>query len=369
MRISPTLSSYIGRQFLAAFGGVLLVIMGIIFLFDVIELIRRAAGRPELGLGVLMGMALLKLPQMIHTILPFAVMIGTMVTFWRLTRTHELVVARSAGISVWQFLAPVLGVVLILGVLEITAFNPLAAAMYSRFERMQDEVLLNKGAQIDVSEVGLWLREGAAGGGGQMVVHADQVRQEGLTLHLRDVQIFIYGAPDHFDRRIAAESATLVDHVFQMEQAWVMEAGKPSILHERLELPTQLTLERVHDNFAAPEAMSFWQLPAFIGFFENAGFTARKHRMYLQSLLASPVLYCGMVLVAAIFSLKPNVRSGGLLRRVVGGVAAGFMVYFFSRVVYALGLSATVPQTLAAWSPAMVAGFVGLGFLFHLEDG
>ena len=82
------------------------MILGVILLFDVIELIRRAAGRTELDFWLLLGMALLKLPQMMHTILPFAVMIGAMVCFWRLTRTHELVVVRSAGISAWQFLAP-----------------------------------------------------------------------------------------------------------------------------------------------------------------------------------------------------------------------------------------------------------------------
>jgi lipopolysaccharide export system permease protein len=367
MRLSPILSGYIGRNFLVAFVTVLLVIMGVILLFDVIELIRRAAGRPEVGFGLIMALALLKLPQMMHTILPFAVMIGSMVCFWRLTRTHELVVARSAGVSAWQFLAPVLGVVLVLGVIEVTTFNPLAAAMYSRYERMQDEMLTARGSALDISEVGLWLRE--PHGEGEMVVHSDDVHQDRLVLHLKDVQIFIYDKPDHFATRINGERAVLRDGVFAIDRGWVMEAGRPSRFFETMQIPTQLTLDRVHDNFASPETLSFWQLPGFIRFFERAGFAANKHRLYLQSLLASPLLLCGMVLMAAIFSLKPNTRSGGLLTRVVGGVSAGFVVYFFSKVVYALGQSATLPQGLAAWSPAFFATLVGLGGLFHLEDG
>ena len=77
----------------------------------------------------------------------------------------------------------------------------------------------------------------------------------------------------------------------------------------------------------------------------------------------------GMVLMAAMFSLRPNTRSGGLLARIGAGVAAGFAVYFFSKVIYALGLSATLPQALAAWTPALFAGLIGLSGLFHLEDG
>ncbi|MBC7905718.1 MAG: LPS export ABC transporter permease LptG [Rhodospirillaceae bacterium] len=367
MRISATLSLYIIRQFALAFATVMLVIMGVIFLFDVIELIRRGAGRAELNMWVLLGMAVLKLPQMIHTILPFGVMIGAMVAFWRLTRTHELVVARSAGISVWQFLTPVLATVAVIGVLEITAFNPLAAIMYARFEKLQDEILLGKANALDVSEVGLWLREGDEHE--QKVVHADDVRQDGLTLNLKDVQIYLYDGPDHFTRRIYAKTGKLVSGAFELNDVWQMEGGKGSTHLDSLRLPTELTLDRVHDNFSSPETMSFWQLPAFITFFEKAGFAATKHRMYLQSLLASPLLYCAMVLVAAIFSLKPNMRSGGLLRRVGGGVAAGFVIYFFSKIIYAFGLSATLPQSLAAWSPALVAGLMGLSGLLHLEDG
>lgn len=367
MRLSLTLSLYIARQFALAFVTVLAVVLGLIFLFDVIELIRRAAGRAEIDFWLLLGMAFLKLPQMAHTILPFAVMIGAMVAFWRLTRTHELVVARSAGISAWQFLTPVVLTVLAIGVVEVTAFNPLAATMYARYDKLQNEVLQGKSGTFDLSEVGLWLREGDEHE--QKVVHAEDVRQDGLALNLRDVHIFLFNGVDRFNYRLYAHSGRLADGHFELDDVWRMEIGKPAVHLPLLRLPTELTLERVQDNFSSPETMSFWQLPGFISFFEKAGFAANKHRMYLQSLLASPLLYCAMVLVAAMFSLKPNMRSGGLLTRIGGGVAAGFAIYFFSKVVYAFGLSSTLPQTLAAWSPALVAGLIGVTGLLHLEDG
>lgn len=367
MRLSATLSRYIARHFAVAFVTVLAIVMGLILLFDMIELLRRASNQPNLGFGALLSMAVLKLPHMVQTVLPFAVMIGAMITFWRLTRTHELVVARSAGVSVWQFLTPVLVVVGILGVVQVTVLNPLAATMYGHYERMQDETLNNRDSTIDVSEIGLWLREGNAER--EIVVHSDTVRQDGLELHLRNVHIFLYDRPDHFSRRIEAGSARLADRRFELQDVWVMDVGMPPERLESMILPTELTLERVQDNFASPETMSFWQLPSFITFFEKAGFAANKHRMHLQSLLASPLLLCAMVLVAALFSLKPNTRSGGLLMRVGGGVAAGLGIYFFSKVVYAFGLSATLPHALAAWAPALVASLVGLGGLLHLEDG
>lgn len=367
MRLSITLSLYIVRQYLVALAGAALVILGVIMLFDLIELIRRAAGKDGIPFSTLGLMALLKMPQMTHTILPFAVMIGAMLAFWRLTRSHELVVVRSAGVSAWQFLAPVLMVTSLLGVAEVTLFTPLSASLFARFDRLQDEVLLGRANSLNISENGLWLREGNASE--QMVVHADQVRQDGLVLELREVHLFLYEGEDHFARRLSAEKGRLIGGILELTNVWEMEVGRPSERLDELKLASELTLDRVRDNFTSPETLSFWQLPGFINFFEKAGFAATKHRMYWQSLLASPFLYCAMVLIAALFTLKPNNRAGGLLIRVGGGVGAGLTLYFFSKVVYALGLSSTIPQILAAWSPALVAGLAGVAGLLHLEDG
>ena len=57
---------------------------------------RRRRGPTRRSL-VLLEMALLKQPYMAQQIMPFVVLFGTMMAFWRLTRSNELVVARAAG--------------------------------------------------------------------------------------------------------------------------------------------------------------------------------------------------------------------------------------------------------------------------------
>ena len=60
--------------------------------------------------------AALRLPYIAMQILPFAVLLGGILGFWRLTRSSELIVARAAGVSAWQFLAgPVLCALLLGG--------------------------------------------------------------------------------------------------------------------------------------------------------------------------------------------------------------------------------------------------------------
>ena len=85
------------------------------FGLDYIELIRRGGTRAQASWGVLLEMAALKLPHTAQDVMPFAILFGTMLAFWRLTRSNELVVARAAGVSVWGFLTPAILVALLVG--------------------------------------------------------------------------------------------------------------------------------------------------------------------------------------------------------------------------------------------------------------
>ena len=56
-------------------------------------------------------------------------------------------------------------------------------------------------------------------------------------------------------------------------------------------------------------------------------------------------------------------------QRALAGLGAGFLFFFFNKFTYALGLSATLPLAFAAWSPTVITMLLGLGYLFHREDG
>ena len=47
-----------------------------------------------------------RVPQLTERLLPFSVLVGAMACYLALSRRNELVVARAAGMSAWQFVAP-----------------------------------------------------------------------------------------------------------------------------------------------------------------------------------------------------------------------------------------------------------------------
>ena len=366
MRLSPTMSVYIGKQFLLSFTTVFIVLLSLIFLVDSIELLRRAASKPDVSFSLVMEMAALKLPHMGQQLFPFAVLFGGMASFWRLTRNHELVVSRAAGVSAWQFMLPVLLLALVLGVLKVTVFNPLTSVTLSRFEKVEAAAFKGQTSFLALSDSGLWLRQ--SNKEGQSVIYAKNVLQQGSDVELGAVNVFIYEGTDKFIRRIDAKSATLEDGFWHMQTVWSHTPDEPSKFTDEFWLETDLTLASIQDNFAPPETMSFWDLPGFIKTLEKAGFSAIRHRLHWHVLLATPLLMCSMVLIAATFTLRQS-RRGGTVYIVSGGVLTGFMLYFFSDVIFALGLSDSIPVTLAAWTPSGVATLLGLAMLLHLEDG
>lgn len=366
MRLSTTLSLYIGRQFLVNFLGILVVLLALILLFDTVELMRRGASQPHVTIRMIFEMALMKLPHMGQQIIPFAALFGGMATFARLTRSHELVVTRAAGVSAWQFLLPALALAILLGLIKIMVFNPVASATLARFERLEANYLEGQKSFLALSKTGLWLRQ--SNSEGQSVVHATNVLQQGIDVELRDVIVFLYEGTNKFSRRIDAAYARLEDGFWHIRDAWVLAPEQPPVYKAEYWLETDLTLGRIQDSFAPPETMSFWTLPGFIDTLEEAGFSAVRHRLHWHSLLAAPLLMCAMVLIAATFTLR-HTRRGGTTFIIVGGAMTGFILYFFSDVVFALGLSDSIPVTLAAWSPSGVAMLLGLAMLLHLEDG
>jgi lipopolysaccharide export system permease protein len=366
MGLSPTLSIYISRHFLVSFIAMFALFLLLILLVDTVELLRRTASKPNVDFSNVIEMALLKLPHMAQKTFPFAILFGGMLAFWRLTRSHELVITRAAGVSAWQFLAPIVLLAFILGVIQISIMNPLASATLAGYERLESLHLKGKKNLLALSSSGLWLRQ--ANSEGQSVVHADGVLQQGTEVELNSVVVFRYAGVDKFRGRIDASHAKLEDGFWHMQKAWIFEPEKPTEFHQEYWLATDLTLEKIQDSFAPPETMSFWALPKFISTLEEAGFSAVRHRLYWHSLLATPLLMCAMVLIAATFTLRPS-RRGATTFVILGGVMTGFVLYFFSDVVFALGLSDSIPVTLAAWSPSGVATLLGLTILLHLEDG
>lgn len=185
---------------------------------------------------------------------------------------------------------------------------------------------------------------------------------------MKQVKGLFFDKDDNFVSRLDAPFARLE------EGAWVFDQPK---LHQSdggvFDLPsyqiaTHLTIEDVEESFASPATMSFWHLPGYIQTLEDTGFDASALRVHYHSLLSQPLFFVSMILLAAVVSMRPPRQRQGIIL-FGSGVFIGFVVFFMSSFLQALGASQQIPVALAAWSPALICLMLGISAIINLEDG
>lgn len=368
--MSRTLALYLARRFLGTLGAMLLAVLVLVLLVDLVELLRRASDR-EAGFPELVRLALLHALPVATTTFPFVFMLAAMATFARLARGSELVVTRAAGVSAWRLLAPVVVAAALLGVVAFAVVNPISAAMLTRYETLEARLLKGRESLLSISREGLWLRQ--SGTGGQVVIRARQSNGEGTELF--DVSFFRFGERSELLGRTEAREARLGAGHWHLAEVrdWVFDPARPDAppaltVAATLDVPTDLTSDRILESFASPDAIGFWDLPAFIATLAASGFATQRHEMHFQSELARPLLFAAMVLIGAAFSMRHS-RSGGVGWMLLAATLTGFALFFVSDITQALGASGAIPAVLAAWVPPSAAALLALGLILHLEDG
>jgi lipopolysaccharide export system permease protein len=363
--LPPTLSLYLLRHFLLWCVAVAFTVCGIIFAADMIQLLTDDAAGSDVSTVSLMGLALLKLPQTFQQVLPFVILLAGLGTYHQLTRTSELVVARAAGVSVWQFTAPALLAAFAIGILRITVLDPIATTMQARYEQLHDGWFGDGNANLVTSAgSGVWLRE--QGPDGTAIVHATQVSLADRSLG--GLILLMFDPNDHFEERVDAKAGRIENGFWQLTGVERVAAGHAAETLNELKVPTRINYREILDRFARTTSISFWDLPRYISILESTGFSARPHRLLWNRLLAIPVLYMALLVIAASFALRFH-RKGDAALLAGAGAFTGFLLYFLSDLVYALGINSSIPLQLAAWAPAGVTALLGITMLLHFEDG
>ncbi len=360
-----TLARYFGMRFL---GTVVLVFLGIfvlVALLDYIEMMRRASDIPGVSPTVVAKISFYRVPQIVERIMPFCILIGAMSCYLNLSRRLELVIARAAGVSAWQFVAPALLVAFVIGVFATAVYNPLSATLREISKRYEAEVFgQNAENMIGGGGQTFWLSQHSDRG--DAIISARSTREQGV--YLNGVSVFLFDKAGRFAARVEARSGELQRGVWVFQDVRELGLGNAPVNRPEYRLKTDLTPEQVRESFATPETVPFWELPAYIKIAEHAGLVAAGYRLQFQNLIARPFLLVAMVLLAASVSLR-FFRFGGVQKMVLAGVAAGFLLYVLSKMTDDLSKAELMHPVTAAWLPVLVGGLTGLVALLYQEDG
>jgi lipopolysaccharide export system permease protein len=355
------MSRYVALRFLSATAAVFLGIFVLVVLIDYIELTRRSSNVGNIPAWLVALTSFYRVPQITERLLPFSVLVGAMMAYLNLSRRNELVIARAAGMSAWQFVLPAVITAFIVGVFAATVYNPMAATFADRAKRLEEHIF---GRAEDDGASRFWVRQQS--GDRQSILHAASSRNQGESL--AGVTVFLFDKSGGFAERIEAESATLEPGRWKLEKARIYTTTAPPREVSPYFLQTNLSKADILESLTTPDTVSFWHLPQYIRLAERAGLAGAGYRFQYQSLLARPFLLAGMVLLAASVSLR-FFRFGGVQRMILGGITAGFLLYVLAKVTEDLSTAALMHPVIAAWLPAGIGALIGIMTLLFQEDG
>lgn len=357
-----TLNCYFSRLFLGWVGINCGAIITVVSLFEATEYARRSIGRTHINTGLILEMVILKIPQHIELLLPFIILLSTLLTFLRLHHSNEMVIIRSCGVSIWQYLSGLCFFIVLLGVFDLLVLNPITAAMTYRLKNIETAAFQNNENRLSVSETGLWLRE--AHESQQCIFHAQSANLK--TACFYDITFYTFSSQGDYISSLHAKKAILRPGSWTLESAkiWEKEAQHD---HETLTLPTTLTLEKIQAGPLAPESLSIWEISDYIKILEKSGLSVIGYKLHWHMQFAKVGLMIAMLLLGSVFSLRHPLRGVNRLS-FIAALVCGLFVYFLKDVIYALGLADKIPILLACWVPVIVTFSLSTTLLIHLED-
>ena len=332
------LTLFLMRRFFASFLLVMLTVSGVIFAVTFVE---RLSSNPD-ALSTIMD-AWVRLLEYIPMFLPLAVFMGTLVAFYNLTKSSELVIISGAGLSPFQIARHFLIGACIIGIIATCLVNPYSVNLTTR-------KLTNH--QLQLIDNAIWLRESADNGFLTVRAMGMNISKE-HNIIFRDITVLSQNEKFKLKERISAKTAVLSENGFDIEKASIINSdGIPTSGDRHIE--TKLTPQTVLDRYLQPDQISFWKLPNFIRKMNAIGVSTRGHLVQFWTLLFLPLNMMAMVMLGIAFSQTRQRRNYTFGTKFSLGILTCFALYFIVNLFNALGNTGTLPPLVAIISPQII---------------
>lgn len=357
---SRTITIYMAKMFLVRSFAVLLAIAIVLQTLDLLGESDSVLGHPGNGAAQLWTYVGLRFPQIIAFLLPFSMLLGTLITLATLNQNSEVISMKASGLSAHQILAPLIAASL--GVAAISfAFNDRIVARSTATLSLWQKVDYGPIPKANDSLVDVWVRDG------DHLIHAKQVNGRGASTRLSDVTV--YNRSDGMLQGIVtATAAVMAGQGWRLSNAvrFDVASGKKTPLGTIVTAPgiraDQFTLSSVDGD-----GLSFRRLWIAIQDLKAAGRPTGALEAILWHKLSGPLSAILMPLLGAVAAFG-IARSGQLFVRAVIGMGLGFAYFVADNFGLAMGNLGAYPPFLAAWGPFLLFLLIGEAVLIQTEE-
>jgi len=298
---------------------------------------------------------LLKAPFLISEFMPIIVLIGASVYLIELSRHHEMVAIRAAGLGINKILTPLITVALLAALFSFTISEWITPVTNQRLDTIERVYIQKKEGNKHGTQ---WLKDG------QRFFRLTPLANQQFTLMMLETSK--QGA---WLKRIDAASATYAQGEWHLKDAHISSpSDEQGMLLEHLD-------EMTISSFIGPETaeppkpnhMQAAELYRYINDLKHAGLSSSSYSYALHRKFSAPLACLLMVILAAALCLNTGGRSGKASWGIMGAISLGLLFYVTGNAGHLLANSERISAAYAAWLPGISFGGLALFLLLKRE--
>lgn len=263
----------------------------------------------------------------------------------RLTKYNELLLILSNGIHIWKvILIPVIAT-LIFGTIIVTIFNPIGTLGLQKYEKLEGKLTKKTSYNLKVSKSGLIFLEKDTNTKKILQIRSIDI----VSNKLINVTLLLLDNNNGFIERIDGPYAFLNHNNLEIVSAKIYD-GENFKTYSQFNIPTNLSVKKLLENFINPEMISLWDLPETIKQLTETGLPIINYQIYYYKQLLKPLTMAIMVILAScFFSLKQHDHSA--VKALILGLFISFITYFILEISSKMLAYNALPPFLAVLLP------------------
>jgi LPS export ABC transporter permease LptG/LPS export ABC transporter permease LptF len=339
------LDLYVSRRYLSVIGLSFAAMLGLYYIGTVIDKSERLFKGQADG-WMLVQFLYYSTPQFLAYVIPMAILFAVLATVGGLTRTGELVVMRSCGISLYRAAVPLFALALVWSGGLFFLEDRVLARANRRAEALDARIRSGELPVIEPVTTTNWLVDTRG-----RIYHFALFEPLRQTMH--SVSVFeVAPSASRLSSHTWAARAVFGGGQWRGERGWVQrfprsgEATRETFAARRLDLDPPDRFPALQNQDA--DMMSFGELRQHVLERAAQGQTLVESRLTLQERIAFPVAAMVMTLLGVPFGATTGRRGSlyGIGLALVLGVGYWLVNTFF----LAVGEAALMPAALAAWA-------------------
>ncbi len=355
------LSRYIFLEFIRT---AMMILIGIMVLYLSVTFLKEADIFIEHRASIVQiaRYYLFTLPALASQALPFAALIGTLLSLGALSRHQEITAMRAGGVSMLRIIAPVLFGGLLLsafGFVNNEVIMPSSAARASRIRKVEVE---KKQEVVIFQQRRIWLR-----GPDNSIANIDLVTPD--RRELVGVNIFKLNADFSVRERIKAEKLVWENDAWRLRDSTKFVISGMSVHAEKADGNIYNIVDKPEDMgliIKSSEEMNFSELWDYVHRLKNSGYKAVRYEVDLYGKTSAPFACLLMVMIATPLSIQ-RARSGGAARSIAIAVLIATVYWALTSTGRALGTSGAIPPLEAAWLGNVIVAFAALIAMVRMQ--